>query len=121
MPANTIYVGRPTLYGNPFRPYLAECCGHWDVVDDNEVTYLVDHGRTHERDYPLTTKAEATRKAVELYDAELTYWFGGRMQWDPVLIEAVRKLRGHNLACWCPLDQPCHADVLLEIANGGAV
>lgn len=28
-----------------------------------------------------------------------------------------RKLRGKNLACWCPLDQPCHADVLLELAN----
>jgi len=26
-------------------------------------------------------------------------------------------LRGKNLACYCPLDQPCHADVLLEIAN----
>jgi hypothetical protein len=26
-------------------------------------------------------------------------------------------LKGKNLACWCPLDQPCHADVLLEIAN----
>lgn len=26
-------------------------------------------------------------------------------------------LAGKNLACWCPLDQPCHADVLLEIAN----
>lgn len=26
-------------------------------------------------------------------------------------------LRGRDLACWCPLDQPCHADVLLEIAN----
>lgn len=26
-------------------------------------------------------------------------------------------LRGKDLACWCPLDQPCHADVLLEIAN----
>lgn len=26
-------------------------------------------------------------------------------------------LRGKNLACWCPLDQPCHADVLLELAN----
>jgi hypothetical protein len=26
-------------------------------------------------------------------------------------------LRGKNLACWCPLDQPCHADVLLAIAN----
>ncbi len=27
------------------------------------------------------------------------------------------ELRGHDLACWCPLDQPCHADVLLELAN----
>jgi hypothetical protein len=26
-------------------------------------------------------------------------------------------LRGKDLVCWCPLDQPCHADVLLEIAN----
>lgn len=29
------------------------------------------------------------------------------------------ELAGRDLACWCPLDQPCHADVLLEIANGG--
>ena len=29
------------------------------------------------------------------------------------------ELRGHDLACWCPLDQPCHADVLLELANSG--
>lgn len=28
-----------------------------------------------------------------------------------------RELRGKDLACWCALDQPCHADVLLEIAN----
>lgn len=26
-------------------------------------------------------------------------------------------LRGKDLACWCPLDRKCHADVLLEIAN----
>ena len=26
-------------------------------------------------------------------------------------------LRGKNLACWCPLNQPCHADVLLDLAN----
>jgi hypothetical protein len=31
--------------------------------------------------------------------------------------EARRILRGHDLACWCPLDQPCHADVLLELAD----
>jgi hypothetical protein len=29
------------------------------------------------------------------------------------------ELRGRDLVCWCPPDQPCHADVLLEIANGG--
>ncbi len=34
--------------------------------------------------------------------------------------EIRRHLRGKNLACWCPLDQPCHADVLLRIANGDA-
>ncbi len=26
-------------------------------------------------------------------------------------------LRGKNLACWCALDAPCHADVLLDWAN----
>jgi hypothetical protein len=31
-----------------------------------------------------------------------------------------RQLAGVDLACWCPLDEPCHADVLLEVANGGA-
>lgn len=29
----------------------------------------------------------------------------------------VDQLGGHDLACWCPLDQPCHADVLLDLAN----
>jgi Domain of unknown function (DUF4326) len=33
----------------------------------------------------------------------------------------LQELRGHNLACWCPLDQPCHADVLLEWSNGEAL
>ena len=30
-----------------------------------------------------------------------------------------RELAGCDLACWCPLDGPCHADVLLDAANGG--
>jgi len=29
----------------------------------------------------------------------------------------IEELRGHDLACWCSLDEQCHADVLLEIAN----
>jgi hypothetical protein len=28
-----------------------------------------------------------------------------------------RELADRDLACWCPLDRPCHADVLLEVAN----
>lgn len=36
------------------------------------------------------------------------------------LVDDIRTaLRGKNLACWCPLDEPCHADVLIEIANYG--
>lgn len=31
--------------------------------------------------------------------------------------ETLASLRGNNLACWCKAGQPCHADVLLEIAN----
>jgi hypothetical protein len=27
------------------------------------------------------------------------------------------ELAGRDLACWCPPDEPCHADVLLEMAN----
>jgi len=40
---------------------------------------------------------------------------------DPIrLVKAshvISELKGKDLACWCPLDKPCHADVLLEIAN----
>lgn len=38
--------------------------------------------------------------------------------WNEDALEAfLAPLRGRDLACWCPLDQPCHADVLLELAN----
>ncbi|WP_026125946.1 DUF4326 domain-containing protein [Nocardiopsis gilva] len=36
------------------------------------------------------------------------------------VVTHVDELRGHDLACWCPLDQPCHADVLLELASEGS-
>jgi Domain of unknown function (DUF4326) len=48
--------------------------------------------------------------AVQLYREWLLH--------SPVLRAAVvRELRGRDLTCWCPLDQPCHADVLLDVAN----
>jgi hypothetical protein len=30
---------------------------------------------------------------------------------------ARRELKGKDLACWCSLDGPCHADELISIAN----
>ena len=34
-----------------------------------------------------------------------------------IVIDRLKELRGRNLACWCKRNQPCHADVLLELAN----
>lgn len=43
-------------------------------------------------------------------------WMNERVV-GPTPPKTLDALRGKNLACWCPLDQPCHADVLLELAN----
>ena len=36
---------------------------------------------------------------------------------EDMVIQIRKELAGKNLACWCPLDKPCHADGLLKIAN----
>lgn len=42
----------------------------------------------------------------------------GQQTRDPLAFAAwLEPLRGHDLACWCPLDQPCHTDVLLDLVN----
>lgn len=33
------------------------------------------------------------------------------------LLYSLDELRGKDLVCWCPLDYPCHADVLMRLAN----
>jgi hypothetical protein len=52
---------------------------------------------------------------VECYRAEVLGWnHDYRMRW-------LEPLRGATaLACWCPLDQPCHADVLIELLEASA-
>lgn len=35
------------------------------------------------------------------------------------VLARIGELRGKDLACWCRLDEPCHADTLLRLANGG--
>jgi len=49
-------------------------------------------------------------QAVELFRKHL--------QRHPALIElACSELRGFDLGCTCQFDQPCHADVWLELVN----
>ncbi|MCC5781400.1 hypothetical protein CRM73_00255 [Kocuria sp. CCUG 69068] len=83
MPENTVYVGRGSRWGNP-----------WRVEDGMSPNGAVWRYRDAVNGLlPFTTVPSAG--------------------------EIRSLLDGKDLACWCPLDQPCHADVLLEIANGG--
>jgi hypothetical protein len=74
MPENTVYVGRPTKYGNPYR--------------------IGDMGLTRET-------------VVEMYEGYLNRVLVN----NPKFLD---ELQGKDLACWCPLDKPCHADVILK-------
>jgi Domain of unknown function (DUF4326) len=61
---------------------------------------------------PFTLADHGRDEAVRRYRAALV---GGELGFS---VEDVRReLAGRDLACWCPLDQACHGDVLLAIAN----
>jgi hypothetical protein len=51
----------------------------------------------------------------ELAVARFREWIKGPH--SAIAAEDLAWLRGKDLCCWCPLDGPCHADVLLELAN----
>lgn len=96
MPGNTVYVGRPSAWGNMYSVGLVNC-GCRSAGECNHNTF----------------RFATAREAVDQYR-----WMVCEF-WPEKTREKIRsELRGKNLACWCPLDQPCHADVLLEIANG---
>ena len=44
-------------------------------------------------------------------------FLGFAQQNEKLVALAITELRGKNLACWCKADEPCHADVLLDLAN----
>ena len=58
------------------------------------------------------TKELPLAEAIEKFREAL---FAGELHFSRD--DVVKHLRGKNLACWCPADGPCHADVLLAIAN----
>lgn len=104
-PKHSVYVGRPTRFGNPFHiaPAASERGGPLDMW---AVTY---QARTLGR---FDDKAAARADAVDRY---------ARWIREPEQADALRLFRallyGRDLTCWCPPDHPCHADVLLEISN----
>lgn len=62
----------------------------------------------------------SARRAVEAFEKALNACFAGEFWPDKRMrrmAAEIEMLRGHDLACWCPLDKPCHADVLLRVAN----
>lgn len=95
MPPNTVYVGRPSPLGNPFR------CGPYHET-------AVDLFRQCISTFPVKPSKIAIWKAHGGNAALLIGIASGAL---------VEGIRGKNLACWCRLDQPCHADVLLKLAN----
>lgn len=93
-PEGCIVVSRPSRWGNPYK--IGELAFDPTVKGPHV-------------DQPLTRQ-----EAVDWFRATHSHQ-------NPVAAEYRNEIRralgGHDLACWCPLDQPCHADVLLEIAN----
>lgn len=60
---------------------------------------------------PATRSAEANAAAVHAYRRHLRE--------HPTLVDELRaQLRGVSVACWCPLELPCHGDVVLAVAAG---
>jgi hypothetical protein len=92
MPLNTVYVGRGrgAKWGNAAK------------IGEDLDYYM-----------PGCTKATA-QDAVDWFIIEMK----AHKHADPEAFAAwLAPLRGKNLACWCRLDAPCHADVLLKLAN----
>ncbi|TCC33880.1 DUF4326 domain-containing protein [Kribbella capetownensis] len=65
----------------------------------------------HNPHKPARRSPEANAAAVAAYR--------GHLREHPELVAAARvELAGKRLACWCPLELPCHADVLAEVRDG---
>lgn len=99
LPEGAVIVDRRTRWGNP---YVVHNCDH--RCDE-----------TDRIDCP-TRAATDQAGAVRLYRHAVLF----PMSDDPKVPspEEIRDgLAGRDLACWCALSAPCHADVLIEIAN----
>lgn len=100
MPPGAVNCARPTIFGNPFT--------HPDPAQ------AVEAYRRHCRGGTQTFQLEpGGLQFASRMHKDCLHW-----AWPEWLREkGLPAIRGKDLACWCPLDQPCHVDVLLELAN----
>lgn len=111
MPKGAVYVGRPTVWGNPFKDHSMGV--EWSVE-------LYERAIIGPRaDAEIGEEAEAMFYAY----AEKVTGDPNGLNWYYNAQHIRDELGGKSLACWCPLEDeggnpvPCHADVLLELAN----
>jgi hypothetical protein len=94
-----VIVARPGPWGNPFR-----CPSDPQRAVDAFSAWLT------------TTGTFTTEVGDGLTLSRVPGW------WEPATLrDRLPELAGRDLACWCPEDAPCHADVLLELANADGV
>lgn len=136
-PEGAVCVGRPTRWGNPFVyrdkalglvRYRPETPDEFEFegrisADGMRHPYFAPDGTVTDYYVRWATRAEV----VELYRRTLFEPDRGMIGASPskggrfarVTVEEIRaELAGKDLLCWCDEDQPCHADLLLAIANG---
>lgn len=102
MPENTVSVDRNTIFGNPFP-----------VSKDNAAKDAVRMFRKF-----LKMPQSQIMKACRDENGEPNPIGGiGMIVLRNQIIKRLPELRGKNLACWCKVGEPCHAEVLLELAN----
>jgi hypothetical protein len=108
MPPNTIYVGRPSKFGNPIR---------WDEYRKYPSPFWPGSGEPLDaEDMRRIPDAERRRWAAVDFEAALLHGIGA-LPGYPSIEEIRAELAGMDLACWCSLGSWCHADTLLRVAN----
>jgi hypothetical protein len=106
MPEGAVYVGRPTKWGNPWSVEGYFDAGYSGTTADAVAACVENHRAWITRTRSSWT-GDVPTGPLKVLGKPMVYW-------EP---PEVSILRGKDLACWCPLSQPCHADVLLELAN----
>lgn len=107
MPPGAIYVGRPSVWGNPFG-FVARTAGvNLALALYRELVHGCWNPTLIPKDWP-NWYVHDVFEAHHAWVARL-----GEHPSERARVE----LRGHDLACWCPLGAPCHRTILLDIAN----